>query len=349
VVAPVQLSTLTTLGLGGPAPDLLVGDTDDAIVEAVRAADRGRRRVLLVAGGSNLVIADAGVDHPVVRIATTGVTATKEAEQLVVDVAAGEPWDNVVEQFTAEGWCGIESLSGIPGSTGATPIQNVGAYGVEIAAVLQDVLLYERRSEAVRRTRAEDLGLDYRTSVLRGTQHAVVLRVRLRLTRRHIPVRYGELAAALGVAPGHTAPPAEVRQAVLELRRSKGMVIDPADPDTRSVGSFFTNPILRHDAFDATERRIRRTLGPDVRFPHYPAGTATKLSAAWLIERAGFTKGFALPRGGAAISSKHTLALISTGGTTADLLALARYVRDGVHDAFGVSLHAEPIMVGVHL
>jgi len=349
VTAPVELSDLTTLGLGGPATELIVGDTDAAVIAALDAlADRGDR-VLLVAGGSNLVVADAGVDHPVLRIATTGVTAERDGDELVVTAAAGENWERVVELYTADGWSGLEMLSGIPGSTGATPIQNVGAYGVELSDILVDVDVYDRTTRTVRTIPAADLGLGYRTSVLRGSTDLVVLRVRMRLTRSHHAIRYAELAATLGVAPGHTAPPADVRQAVLSLRRGKGMVLDPADPDTRSVGSFFTNPLLDDDALDAAHTAIVGRLGADVRYPRYPAGPATKLSAAWLIERAGFTKGFALPRGGAAISSKHTLALTNRGGSTEDLLALARHVRDGVEAAFGVRLHAEPILVGVAL
>ena len=196
---------------------------------------------------------------------------------------------------------------------------------------------------------AADLRLGYRTSVLRGSTAAVVLRVRFRLNRRPTPVRYGELATTLGLPAGGAAAPGDVRAAVLTLRRGKGMVIDPADPDTRSVGSFFTNPLLDDAALAAADVRIRARLGDAIRYPRYPAGTRTKLSAAWLIERSGFGKGFALPRGGAAISSKHTLALTNRGGSTDDLLALARHVRDGVVDAFGVRLEPEPILVGVTL
>ncbi len=349
MTAPVLLSSLTTLGLGGPATELLVGDSDEAIIAAVDGlADRGEQ-VLLVAGGSNLVIADAGVDHPVLRIANTGIRADRDGDDLIVGVAAGENWDRVVERFTGEGWSGIEMLSGIPGSTGATPIQNVGAYGAEIAEVLVDVTVYDRAARARRVLTAAELGLAYRHSVLRGHTDLIVLQVRMRLTHIPHPIRYGELAATLGVAPGHGVPPADVRDAVLALRRGKGMVLDPADPDTRSVGSFFTNPLLDDAALAAAHEAIVARLGPDVRYPRYPAGTATKLSAAWLIDRAGFAKGFALARGGAAISGKHTLALTNRGGSTADLIALARHVRDGVEAAFGVRLEAEPILIGTRL
>ena len=350
VSAPVQLSSLTTLGLGGPAPQLIDGIDDDTIREVVTAADRDGSPLLLIAGGSNLVIADAGVDHPVLRIATHGVSAERDGDDLLIDVAAGEPWDEVVHAFVADGWSGLASLSGIPGRTGATPIQNVGAYGTEISAVLVDVTLHDRATGELRRVPATDLHLGYRTSMLRGTDAAVVLRVRLRLTRIPPPVRYAELARMLNVHSGDGAPPAEVRAAVLELRRGKGMVLDPADPDTRSVGSFFTNPILDYDQAEIVDRQIRARFGTDAHYPRYPAENGAKLSAAWLIERAGFPRGFALPGApGAAISSKHTLALTNRGGSTADLLALARHIREGVVDAFGIELNAEPILVGVQL
>jgi UDP-N-acetylmuramate dehydrogenase len=349
VPAPVELSALTTLGLGGPAPELIVGDTAATICDAIAGIDRRGGQVLLIAGGSNLVIADAGVDYPVLHIANTGVEAVHDGDDLLVTVAAGENWDSVVEMFTAEGWSGIEMLSGVPGSAGATPIQNVGAYGAEISDVLEDVTVYDRRARASRTIRAADLGLGYRSSILRGCTDAVLLSLRLRLGHRRRPIRYGELAATLGVAPGHGVPAADVRAAVLVLRRRKGMVLDPADPDTRSVGSFFTNPLLSSAEAADVDAAITAKLGPEVKYPRYPAGQATKLSAAWLIEKAGFGKGFALPQGGAAISSKHTLALTSRGGSTEDLVSLARHVRGGVDDAFGVELHVEPILVGVAL
>lgn len=349
VAAPVKLSALTTLGLGGPAPALISGDSADLICETVADLDTRGDQVLLVAGGSNLVIGDAGVDYPVLRIANTGVEAHRDGDQLLITIAAGENWERVVETFTADGWSGLEFLSGIPGSTGATPIQNVGAYGSEISDVLVDVTVYDRRARQRRTIPATDLGLGYRSSILRGSSDAVVLSVRLRLNRTHSAVRYGELAAALGVAPGHSAPPAEVRDAVLALRRRKGMVLDPDDPDTRSAGSFFTNPMLKPAELEQAHAAITALLGAGTSYPRYPAGESTKLSAAWLIEKAGFGKGFQLPQGGAAISSKHTLALTNRGGTTADLLALARHLRNGVDQAFGVLLHAEPILVGVQL
>ncbi len=349
VPAPVELSALTSLGLGGPAPALIVGDTAKTICDVVRAIDDDADQLLVIAGGSNLVIADAGVSYPVLKIANRGVRADKERDGIVVTVEAGENWDEVVERFTADGWSGIEFLSGIPGSCGATPIQNVGAYGAEISDVLEFVEVYDRPRQRRRLIAAADLGLGYRRSILRGCNDAVVLGLQFRLTRAHAAVRYGELAAALGVAPGQSAPPGAIRAAVLALRRGKGMLLDPADPDTRSAGSFFTNPLLDADQLAVVEAKIIAAFGAQVRYPRYPAGEAVKLSAAWLIEKAGFGKGFALPQGGAAISAKHTLALTNRGGSTEDLLDLARYIRAGVQDAFGVRLQPEPILVGVEL
>lgn len=343
----VDLASLTTLGLGGPAPSLLVATTDVEIADVVGAADQAGEPILVIGGGSNLVISDEGVPGQVVKIATTGVRADYDGEDLLITTAAGLNWDDVVAEFTDQGWSGIEFLSGIPGSTGATPVQNVGAYGTEISEVLERVTVYERRTGQTKVLLAADLDLGYRTSVLRGTGRAVVLDLQMRLTRRHSPVKYAELARALGVQPGQSAPPAKVREMVLGLRRGKGMVLDAADPDTRSAGSFFTNPLLNPEQAEQADVRIRARLG-DVKYPRFPAGDQVKLSAAWLIEHAGFSKGFALGAG-AAVSGKHTLALTNTGGTTADLLALARHIRNGVQAAFGVTLVPEPVFVGVSL
>jgi UDP-N-acetylmuramate dehydrogenase len=253
----------------------------------------------------------------------------------LLTVEAGEDWDDVVAATVADGLGGLECLSGIPGRTGATPVQNVGAYGVEIADVLVDVDLYDRPRDLVLRVPAAELGLAYRTSMLKGRSDTVVLRVRLNLPGdgRSAPIRYAELAAALGVAVGERVPTAVAREAVLALRRGKGMVLDPADHDTWSVGSFFTNPVLPLAPPDA---------------PMWPAGPGlVKVSAAWLIERAGFRRGHLGPGGRVALSGRHVLALTHRGGgTTADLLTLAAEVRDGVRTHFGVTLTAEPVLVG---
>ncbi len=353
-----MLSELTTLRLGGPAPDLVEAHTADEVRRVVGAADLAGTGALVLGGGSNLVIADSGVDVPVVRIAIKGIrvdrpTATPDHAPSLVTVGAGENWDDVVAQLTADGFAELAPLSGIPGSTGATPVQNVGAYGTEISEVLHSVSLYDRPSATTFHAPAGDLRLRYRSSTLRGTDTGVITDITLRLTRGPVVVRYAELARTLGVSPGETAPAARVREAVLELRRAKGMVLDPDDPDTRSVGSFFTNPIVDADQLARVDRAVRDRLGPDVTYPRYPVPDEpettgrTKLSAAWLIERAGFPKGYPGPGSPVAISTKHTLALVNRGGTTAELIALAGRIRDGVRAAFGVALAPEPMLIGL--
>jgi UDP-N-acetylmuramate dehydrogenase len=333
-VLSVPLAPLTTLRLGGPARRLVDAATTDEVVAAVRAADAAGEPLLLLGGGSNVVIADEGWPGTVVRVGSTG----RAVDGGLFTVEAGEDWDGAVAASVAAGLGGLECLSGIPGRTGATPVQNVGAYGVEIADLLVDVDLYDRREDAVRRVPAADLRLAYRTSVLKGRDDAIVLRVRfaLRTDGLSAPVRYAELARTLGVEPGERVPAARAREAVLGLRRGKGMVLDPADHDTWSVGSFFTNPVL-----DAAPEGA----------PTWPvADGRVKVPAAWLIQHAGFARGHAGPGGAVALSGKHVLALTHRGGgRTADLLALAREVRDGVRSHFGVDLVPEPVLVGCRL
>lgn len=345
----MRLSQLTTLKLGGPAPELVRAGTSQEVAETVG----GRGDVLVLGGGSNLVVADAGIGMPVVRIEIGGISGSADpagGAATLVTLGAGLDWDQVVAELTADGFAELAPLSGIPGSVGATPVQNVGAYGAEIADFLTGVTVFDRRAARIVTLSAADLRLGYRTSMLRGTDRAVVLDVTFRLHRRPTEVRYAELARALDVLPGAMAPGAQVRDAVLSLRRRKGMVLDPADPDTASAGSFFTNPILDAAAFDDAVRAVAARLGPGAVPPAYPADGGTKLSAAWLIDKAGFGKGYLGPGGRVAISTKHTLALTNRGtGSTADLLALAREIRDGVHAAFGVRLEPEPVLVGVSL
>jgi UDP-N-acetylmuramate dehydrogenase len=377
----VPLAGYTTLRLGGPARRLVEAATDEQVVAAVRAADGSGEPLLVLGGGSNLVVADAGFPGTVVRIATEGVRldraggpgaggpgaggAGRDAVELTV--AAGEDWDAVVAGCVGEGLAGLECLSGIPGRAGATPIQNVGAYGQEVAERIITVRVYDRERGAVTDLPGADCGFGYRTSAFKRSLPAVsapgrpaavtgrfvVLSARFQLARDRLsaPVRYAELARALGVTEGGRAPLAAVRSAVLDLRRGKGMVLDPDDPDTRSVGSFFLNPVIGHGQLAVVERAARAVVGPGVRVPRYPAGDgAVKVPAAWLIEQAGFRKGYPAPGTGARISSKHTLALVNPGGATAaSLLALAREIRDGVREAFGVELASEPVLVGAVL
>ena len=335
-----RLSELTTLRLGGPAGAVVEARSEDELAEAVRGDD-----VLLVAGGSNLVVADAGWPGTVVRVLTSGVEARAAGDRVELTAAAGEDWEPFVARCVGERLAGVESLSGIPGSIGATPIQNVGAYGQEVAETIVSVRALDRTTGEVAELAPEDCGFSYRSSAFkRRPGRWVVLAVTFALERRELsgPLAYAELARTLDVRPGEGAPLAEVREAVLGLRRGKGMVLDPGDSDTMSAGSFFTNPILEEDAFAALEQRA-----PE-RPPRFPeADGRVKTSAAWLIERAGFTRGYGNPEG-IAISSKHTLALTNRGGgTTAELLALAREVAGGVQERFGVTLEPEPTLVGV--
>jgi UDP-N-acetylmuramate dehydrogenase len=336
----MQLRDLTTLRLGGPAARYVELADEDSVVETVRAADRAGEALLVMSGGSNVVAADAGFAGTVVRIATRGVARDGAA----VDVAAGEPWDPFVADCVAGGLAGVECLAGIPGSVGATPIQNVGAYGQEVAETIAAVRVFDRTRDVVEELEPAACGFTYRSSAFkRDPDRWVVLSVRFVLEASPLsaPIRYAELSRVLGVDLGARAPLADVREAVLRLRRGKGMVLDPGDPDTASAGSFFTNPVLDADAF----ARLRARAGADP--PTWPQDDAhVKTSAAWLIERAGFTRGYGNPEG-IAISSKHTLALTNRGaGTTAELVALAREIAGGVRDAFGVELTPEPVFVG---
>jgi UDP-N-acetylmuramate dehydrogenase len=319
----MELAGLTTLRLGGPAGSLVEARTESEVVEAARGAS------LILAGGSNVVIADEGVPGTVARIVTRGV----ERSGGRLTVAAGEEWDPLVAMCVAEGLQGFECLSGIPGSVGATPIQNVGAYGQEVSETVESVRVFDRETGRVEEMTPAECGFVYRGSVFKYHDRRVVLSVTFRLNESPVsgPLRYAELARTLDVPIGGSAPLADVREAVLGLRRRKGMVIDPADPDTVSAGSFFTNPIL-----DSAPEGAPAWPEPDGR---------VKTSAAWLIEQAGFHKGYG--NGRAAISTKHTLALVNRGGaTTAELMALAHEIADGVQERFGVALHPEPVLVG---
>jgi len=349
----VRLADYTTVRLGGPARGFVRAGTDDELIDAVRTADAAGEPVLILGGGSNLVVSDQGFDGTVIQVATRGVT--RDAGPGVLTVAAGEEWDAVVARTVAEGLAGLECLSGIPGLVGATPIQNVGAYGQEVAETITRVRVYDRVTGDVRQMPNELCGFAYRTSRFRGSDRFVVLSVTFDLAVQVLsaPVRYAELAAALGVPPGGQVESAEAREAVIELRQRKGMVIDPADPDTRSVGSFFVNPVLDASALAAVEAAARARGGPGTRVPRFEVEGSgdglVKVPAAWLIEQAGFGKGYN-PGDGARISAKHTLALVNAGtASTAGLLTLARQIRDGVRDTFGVSLAPEPVLVGVTL
>ena len=336
-----DLASRTTLRLGGPADRLVTATVTDEIPQMVREFDP----LLVLAGGSNVVIGDEGCPGTVLLLRTNGVRVERDGAAVTVTVAAGVRWDDVVARTVAEGWSGVECLSGIPGSTGATPIQNVGAYGQEVAETIASVQVYDRHRDEVMTMSPADCGFGYRTSVFKHAERWIVLAVSLRLTQddRSSAIRYPELARALGVAVGARAPLDEVRAAVLTLRAGKGMVLDTDDRDTYSVGSFFVNPVLPAVEFEDLHR-----LAPDA--PAWPgnADGTVKTSAAWLIEHAGFPKGYG--HGSVAISTKHTLALTNRGnGSTAALLDLAREIRAGVAARFGVTLTPEPVLINCAL
>lgn len=354
-LGPVQelhdapLAPLTTFRLGGPAARLITAGTDAEVIDAVREADDAGTPLLVIGGGSNLVIGDKGFEGTALRIATRGF----ELEGTRLELAAGEVWADAVARTVEAGLAGVECLAGIPGSAGATPIQNVGAYGQEVSATITEVVAYDRTTRETVTLTNEECAFSYRHSRFKAEpERYVVLRVRFELEDADglsAPVKYAETARVLGVEPGDRVPLAQARETVLALRAGKGMVLDPEDHDTWSAGSFFTNPILTDAQFTAFHARVEERLGEGVEPPAYPAGEGhTKTSAAWLIDKAGFTKGYG--SGPARISTKHTLALTNRGeATTADLLALAREVVAGVHDAFGVTLVNEPVTVGVSL
>lgn len=341
----IRLAPYTTLGLGGPARAFTEAATAEELVELVAAADRRAEPLLVLGGGSNLVVSDDGFDGLVIRIASEGLSISKDGDQVLVTVEAGEDWDPLVARAVEEGWSGIECLSGIPGVVGSTPIQNVGAYGQMVSETIRCVRVYDRRTRQVLDLEARQCGFAYRDSTFkRDPQRYVVLGVTYALDRSEMSgaVAYKELAGRLGVGLDERVRLSDAREAVLQLRRGKGMVLDAGDPDTRSAGSFFTNPILT--AGEAAELAVRAPDHPRWDMP----GDLVKVPAAWLIEQAGFPKGYA--RGPVRISTKHTLALTHPGGgTTADLLALAREVRDGVREKFGVTLVNEPVLLGCSL
>jgi len=336
------LSEFTTFQIGGPADSLVVARTEEELVDAVRMADAESTPVLIISGGSNMLIADEGFRGTAVAVATQGVATHESPIGVTLKVAAGEPWDSVVALTVDMGWSGVEMLSGIPGLVGAVPVQNIGAYGAEVASAIAKVQVYDRRTGSMTSFTHDECHFGYRTSVFKEEHDRyVVLTVYLHLSlgSSSTPIAYAELARHLGVDVGAKVPLADARRAVLELRRGKGMVLDKTDHDTWSAGSFFTNPII-----DLTTADSLPLDAP--RFPQ-PDGTV-KTSAAWLIDHAGFHKGYGTPP--ATLSTKHVLALTNRGGARAsDILALARTIRDGVRTAYGITLVPEPTLVGLTL
>jgi UDP-N-acetylmuramate dehydrogenase len=340
----VPLAPLTTLHVGPVASRVITCTSTEQVVATLRHLDTGGPQPLLVvAGGSNVVIADELADLTVIRLVSNDI----RIEGNILRAEAGAVWDDVVVAAIAAGLGGLECLSGIPGSAGATPVQNVGAYGVEVADTITRVRMLDRRSGQVRWVAPGELGFGYRTSVLKHSDAATVLEVEFALdpSGRSAPLRYGELVTALNAAAGERVDPAAVREVVLALRRGKGMVLDEADHDTWSVGSFFTNPVVTPQFYQGLADKAELPV------PQYPAPDGIKLAAGWLVEQAGFGKGYpAVEDAPCRLSTKHALAVTNRGGAgTGDVLALARAVRDGVRDVFGVTLVPEPVLVGCAL
>lgn len=345
VAERVPLAPLTTLRVGPVARRVITCETTEAIIAVIRAldgtADSGER-ALVLAGGSNVVLADEMPGLTVVRLANAGIHVDGD----IVVAEAGAVFDDVVVTALEHGLGGLECLSGIPGSAGATPVQNVGAYGTEVSDTIRRVRLLDRVTGEDRWVGGDKLGFGYRTSILKHSDAAVALEVEFALDAdgRSAPLRYGELAASLGAEPGARIDPAAVRDAVLALRKRKGMVLDEADHDTWSVGSFFTNPVVTPAAFDRIQGRA------DAAVPNYPAPGGVKLAAGWLVEHAGFDKGYPAHDAPARLSTKHALALTNRGkATAADVISLARRVRDGVEAEFGIELTPEPCLIGTQL
>ena len=398
VVTDAPLAPFTTLRVGGPADRLVTATTEQELLDVARETWDDGDDWFVLGGGSNVVVSDEGFEGTVIRVATRGIAPVMSKVGTVrLRVQAGEPWDAFVLHTVENGWSGIEALSGIPGSVGAAPIQNIGAYGQEVAASIVSLDFLDASTGTVRRMPLEELELAYRSSVFKRGLRGVVLSVTFEL-RNEVsangsepasvalsrPVQYAQLASALGIEVGDRLPIEEVRRAVLWLRGSKGMVLDPADPDSVSAGSFFTNPIVTEtfartlpssaprwqiepdepdlvialdesDAGPGGDSGTGVSLDGDRAAVPLPAEYHVKLSAAWLIENAGIRRGFALPGSTAAISSKHTLAIVNTAagaapdaapGRAADVAELARYVQGRVLAEFGVMLHPEPVFLG---
>lgn len=346
IAEQVPLAQYTTLELGGPAEYFVRVSDRTALLDALAWARARGLPVHVLGGGSNVVISDQGLPGLTIRLETRGIRTSRAGDLVELDVEAGEPWDAFVERTVAEDLAGLECLSGIPGLTGATPIQNVGAYGQDVSETIRAVELLDRQTSQVVTRSADACGFGYRTSAFKAEpDRFVVLGVRFGLREHGAPsVKYAELARAIA---NPKASLREVRDAVLGLRRGKSMVIDPADENRRSVGSFFLNPVVTAEQVrDIAARAIAAgAIQLESELPTFAVEGGVKVPAAWLIERAGFAKGFR--KGLAGISSRHALALVNHGGSSEGLLELARAIRDGVEARFGVRLHPEPVLLGV--
>jgi UDP-N-acetylmuramate dehydrogenase len=337
----VPLAPLTTMRVGGAAARFVTLGREEELVEALAEARAREEPLFVLGGGSNVVVGDDGFPGLVLGMDIRGVEVVRDGAHVSVRVGGGEDWDAFVERAVSEGWPGVACMSGIPGRVGATPIQNVGAYGQEVRDTISEVRVFDRRQDRFVDLPPEACGFDYRASVFKRSDRWIVTRVTFRFDPKgHDAIRYPELSRALGLQEGALAPPSRIRETVIALRRGKGMVLDDTDPESVSAGSFFVNPIVEPDVASRVEQRAGQ------RPPTFPAsGGRVKLAAGWLVERAGFTRGWSLGRAG--VSRKHALAIVNRGGATAgEVLAAARAVRDGVRNRLGVELEPEPVLVG---
>lgn len=347
----VPLAPMTTLGVGGPARWFFAADSVDALREAAAWANRHDVPLFLLGGGSNVVIADDGFDGLVISNRIVGIDSSHDTGAVRLKVGGGQDWDPLVERAVERNWAGIETLSGIPGLVGATPIQNVGAYGQEVSETIVEVEAMARRSGKIRTFSNADCRFAYRDSVFKSEakDEFIVVAVSYRLQPGGRPaLRYPELERRVREAHGDSPSLFQVRETVIEIRRGKGMVIDPADPDSRSDGSFFMNPIVGADDFQTFLQKATEAI-PGINaaeIPSFPAGEGTmKLSAAWLIENAGFSKGYG--DGAVGLSTKHALAIVNRGGGTAvDVLRLVAEIQRTVANRFGIAIRPEPNFVG---
>jgi len=341
----VNLASRTTLGVGGNAAHFARIETEAELREGLAWANARGLAVRVLGGGSNIVVADAGFAGLVLEIALRGTEVTRDGAQVRVRAAAGEPWDDFVAAMVAQGYQGLECLSGIPGRVGATPIQNVGAYGQDVSETITHVATFDTAHSAVRTFSNEECGFSYRDSFFKSRQPGrfIVTQVTFQLAATAAPaVRYAELERAFAAQRKTSPTLAEAREMVLALRGAKSMLLDAADPNSRSCGSFFVNPVLSPEQFSAFVVRAQ----DEGSIPQFPqAGGRVKLSAGWLIEHAGFPRG--TRDGAVGLSTKHALALVAhAGARAADIAQLAQRIRQGVHERFGIQLEPEPVFWG---
>lgn len=343
----VPLAPMTTLGVGGPARFFLDAGDEETVVEALEWAWKNGVSATVLGGGSNVLVGDRGIEGLVVRVRLRGVKdVSSGARRNLLEIGAGEELDSLVETCVQAGLAGLECLSGIPGYVGATPIQNVGAYGQEICETIVSVRVMDRATRETEVFDNRSCRFSYRSSIFKEDlrDQYVVLAVTLRLSPGGLPaLRYPELSRELGLRGGDPGSLADVRQTVLAIRRSKSMVLDAHDPNHRSAGSFFVNPVVSPEIASVIEQQaLSRIAAP---MPRFAAGANVKLSAAWLIEQAGWSKGTA--DGPVGISTRHALAIVNRGGaTSAQILGFASRVRDAVRTRFGIGLALEPVLIG---